>query len=238
MKKFIKTLFLAICTMCLCVLTSSVAFASESEPVEETQVVEVESAETIDENGLVDKIKDTVSGLLNEDNYFNNNILPLIISAASTLLAGLTLLIPYLRNSGKYKQLQAIYTRLKAENDNLQTLLNSTDITTIKDALALMMTEELTKAVKELKIDSTAYANFETQLKVLSAQVQALINGATNAWAQSPSAVQCLTVSPTEEAVKRQALEIKALEDYIRETKGDEAEAIILELKGENKAEV
>ena len=47
-----------------------------------------------------------------------------------------------------------------------------------------------------------------------------------------PAAVACLSEAPTEYAVKKQSMELKALEDYIREIKGEEAEAIITELKG------
>ena len=82
-----------------------------------------------------------------------------------------------------------------------------------------------------MKIDKKTYAEIKAQIDTISAQLNALINGATNAWRSSESAVACLAASPTQTVVEQQAAEIKALEDYIRETKGDEADKIISDVK-------
>ena len=75
------------------------------------------------------------------------------------------------------------------------------------------------------------YAQMEAKIELLSAQIDALIRGAQNAWSQSPAAVACLTASPSESVVRKQRDQIKALEQYITEYKGEEATAIISKLE-------
>lgn len=164
--------------------------------------------------------------------YFNDTVLPLIISAATTLIAALPFIIPVIKKNAKYNKLQAFYSRACDEITRLEEFVKSNDVENFKSKIAEAMSEELTKAVTSLKIESGVYADIVSKIETLSAQMNALSRGAANAWAQSPGAVACLSEAPTEYAVKKQSMELKALEDYIREIKGEEAEAIITELKG------
>lgn len=179
---------------------------------------------------ITDELGNTVMEL---SEFFNNRILPFIISASSTFLGLLIVAVPYIKKAGKLNRLQGLYKSIKAENDRLCSLLETTDVDKLKSTLEDILTEDLKKAIKNVKIDNEYLADVASQLRMLSAQMDAIINGATNAWAQSPGAIACLTSAPTETALKKSVSEVKALEDYIRETKGEEAEEIISRLKGE-----
>lgn len=179
---------------------------------------------------ITDELGNTVMEI---SEFFNNRILPFIISAASTFLGLLIVAVPYIKKAGKLNRLQGLYKSIKTENDRLCSLLETTDVDKLKSTLEDIMTEDLKKAIKNVKIDNEYLADVASQLRMLSAQMDAIINGATNAWAQSPAAVACLTSAPTETALKKSVSDVKALEDYIRETKGEEAEEIISRLKGE-----
>ena len=179
---------------------------------------------------ITDELGNTVMEI---SEFFNNRILPFIISAASTFLGLLIVAVPYIKKAGKLNRLQGLYKSIKSENDRLCSLLETTDVDKLKATLEDILTEDLKKAIKNVKIDNEYLADVASQLRMLSAQMDAIINGATNAWAQSPAAVACLTSAPTETALKKSVSEVKALEDYIRETKGEEAEEIISRLKGE-----
>lgn len=186
---------------------------------------------TEDPNKVSEDITSRIKAILNESDYFTKNILPLVISAGSALLMGIGALLPYLKKNAKYKQLLGLYKGLQAKTDELTKAIQEGDPDKLKEALTAALGTEFTKVLESLKIDKKTYAEIKAQIDTISAQLTALINGATNAWRGSESAVACLTATPTQSAVEKQAAEIKALEDYIRETKGDEADKVITEIK-------
>nr|DAN95854.1 MAG TPA: SMODS and SLOG-associating 2TM effector domain family 4 [Caudoviricetes sp.] len=187
----------------------------------------VPDADTEPTEDITAKIK----AILSESDYFTKNILPLVISAGSALLMGIGALLPYLKKNAKYKQLLGLYKGLQAKTDELTKAIQEGDPDKLKEALTAALGTEFTKVLESLKIDKKTYAEIKAQIDTISAQLSALINGATNAWRGSETAVACLTATPTQSAVEKQAAEIKALEDYIRETKGDEADKVITDIK-------
>lgn len=180
---------------------------------------------------LSEDITSRIKAILNESDYFTKNILPLVISAGSALLMGVGALLPYLKKNAKYKQLLGLYKGLQAKTDELTKAIQEGDPEKLKEVLTAALGTEFSKVLESLKIDKKTYAEIKAQIDTISAQLTALINGATNAWRGSETAVACLTATPTQSAVEKQAAEIKALEDYIRETKGDEADKVITEIK-------
>lgn len=180
---------------------------------------------------LSEDITSRIKAILNESDYFTKNILPLVISAGSALLMGVGALLPYLKKNAKYKQLLGLYKGLQAKTDELTKAIQEGDPEKLKEVLTAALGTEFAKILESLKIDKKTYAEIKAQIDTISAQLNALINGATNAWRGSESAVACLAASPTQTVVEQQAAEIKALEDYIRETKGDEADKIISDVK-------
>jgi hypothetical protein len=165
--------------------------------------------------------------------FFEEKILPLLISAGSALVMLVGSLIPYIKKSGKLKRLQGIYTATKAENAKYAELLASVDFDKFKEAIETVLTDDLKKKIAELGNYDGRFENMEAKLEILLAQLQAMRDGAMNAWAQSPAAVAALSVSPTETAVRKLAQQNAAFEKYIKAQKGEEADAIISELKGE-----
>ena len=166
--------------------------------------------------------------------FFEEKILPLIISAGSAFLMFLGAITPALKNSGKYKRLQGIYSATKAENAKYVELLQGTDIEKFKETIESILTDDLKKKIAELGNFEPKFDEMSAKMELLFAQMQSMKEGAINAWAQSPAAVAALTASPTESAVLKLVQQNKAFEGYIKEQKGDEAAKIIAELKGES----
>lgn len=202
-------------------------------PGEDTQV-----GDNLDttESGLLDKIAELtakINSLTNAD-YFVKNILPLITGAGSAIIGFVLMLFPTIRNNNKYRQLQGFYTQIKDENETLKTLLTSTDIPSLKDAFKAVVKDEqlelVDKFIKETKINEKGLAGLETDLSVAIGKINALISAAQNVWAKSPEAMAALTEAPERGTLVAMQRENDKLKDYIRQTKGEEAEAIIEEL--------
>ena len=257
MKKLSKFILLVICmAVIFCFGGAGIsAFAADETPTIPTEeTVDTPAGETPDDDKTPTEDKDAPQGgetatdgektedtneditsrikaILNESDYFTKNILPLVISAGSALLMGIGALLPYLKKNAKYKQLLGLYKGLQAKTDELTKAIQEGDPEKLKEVLSAALGTEFAKILESLKIDKKTYAEIKAQIDTISAQLNALINGATNAWRGSESAVACLAASPTQTVVEQQEAEIKALEDYIRETKGDEADKIISDVK-------
>lgn len=257
MKKLSKFILLVICmAVIFCFGGAGIsAFAADETPTIPTEeTVDTPAGETPDDDKTPTEDKDAPQGgetatdgektedtneditsrikaILNESDYFTKNILPLVISAGSALLMGIGALLPYLKKNAKYKQLLGLYKGLQAKTDELTKAIQDGNPEKLKEVLSAALGTEFAKVIESLKIDKKTYAEIKAQIDTISAQLNALINGATNAWRGSESAVACLAASPTQTVVEQQEAEIKALEDYIRETKGDEADKIISDVK-------
>lgn len=202
-------------------------------PGEDTQV-----GDNLDttESGLLDKIAELTAKInsLNNADYFVKNILPLITGAGTALLGFVLSVFPAIRNNNRYRQLQGFYTQIKDENEALKTLLTSTDIPSLKDAFKAVVKDEqlelVDKFIKETKINEKGLAGLETDLSVAIGKINALISAAQNVWAKSPEAMAALTEAPERGTLVAMQRENDKLKDYIRQTKGEEAEAIIEEL--------
>lgn len=188
------------------------------------------------ESGLLDKIAELtakINSLTNAD-YFVKNILPLVTGAGTALLGFVLSVFPAIRNNNRYRQLQGFYTQIKDENEALKTLLTSTDIPSLKDAFKAVVKDEqlelVDKFIKETKINEKGLAGLETDLSVAIGKINALISAAQNVWAKSPEAMAALTEAPERGTLVAMQRENDKLKDYIRQTKGEEAEAIIEEL--------
>lgn len=188
------------------------------------------------ESGLLDKIAELtakINSLTNAD-YFVKNILPLITGACTALLGFVLSVFPSIRNNNRYRQLQGFYTQIKDENEALKTLLTSTDIPSLKDAFKAVVKDEqvelVDKFIKETKINEKGLAGLETDLSVAIGKINALISAAQNVWAKSPEAMAALTEAPERGTLVAMQRENDKLKDYIRQTKGEEAEAIIEEM--------
>lgn len=173
--------------------------------------------------------------ILSVPEYFEEKMLPTLISAGTLLLGGLAMLVPFLQKNAKYNRLQGLYTKSMEELEKYSELLKNTDVSQFKAEQEEIISKYLkgsneNVAKLEARIE-LLYAQMEAKIELLSAQVDALIRGAQNAWSQSPAAVACLTASPSESVVRKQRDQIKALEQYITEYKGEEATAIISKLE-------
>ncbi len=165
---------------------------------------------------------------------FEEKILPFLISAGSAFVMFIGAIVPAIKSSGKFKRLQGIYSATKAENAKYAELLQGTDLDKFKDTIENILTGDLKKKIAELGNFQPQFDEIYAKLELLFAQMQSMKEGALNAWAQSPAAVAALTASPTESAVLKLVQQNKALEGYIKDQKGEEAEKIIAELKGES----
>ena len=233
MKKIVSILIIAL------LLTFTLGVAVYAEETTETTAQTTEQTPTpvtppTGEQGAQDENSTTQTDEdeLSKTQFFNEKILPLLTSAASAVVGLIAIAAPYIKKSAKFEKLHGIYLKQKEENETLQSLLNMTDVNKFKEAVEKVLTEDVKRALDAVKIDNDLVATFTAQIELMRAQIQTLIAGAQNAWAQSPAAVACLSAAPTESAVRKQAAYIAALEDYVKNAKGEEAEKILTELKG------
>lgn len=232
MKKKIFAILCALLVACLFVVPVS-AEEGETPPVTEGEgetPPATEGGENPPEGGEEIPAEETFSA------FFNERILPIIISAATLACGALVLVGPYISKAVKFKQLQGIYTKLNEENESLQHLLNATDVAAfsaaLKELLATIIPPDFTETMEKVKADQSKVVELRAQIELLAAQIDALIRGAQNAWAQSPGAVSALTAAPTAEAVRKLEAENAALTAYIRDQKQGEADTIIENVKG------
>ena len=240
-----KLLILALSVLMLTCLfgVSATAYAESATQNEQSteQTEQTEQTETTDseEKSELDKLKEKIAELtakLNEktggaSDYFTTTILPLLISLGGGLITGLGVLVPFIKKNSKYKALLVAYNKVTEELDNkiesIQTILSSTDVTKIKQAMSDLCGEELTKVVEKLKIDSAEMAELKLSIKTVMAKLDSLIAGAMNAWAKSSDAVSKLTENPSETVLKDLMTAKDKLIAYIRTIKGEEADEII-----------
>ncbi len=223
-----KKLILCVCLILSIglILTALTASSVHVRGVEDVEVIQEEQpAEPEQTDTKVAELISKVNTYLGDANgYFANTILPLIIGAGSALLTSLGALIPFLKTKAKYKAALASINNLEKQTEELQTLLTSTDITKIKEALQSLFSGELAKAVNNLKLDGAVYAEQKALLEIILAKLDAIINGAINAWSKSDGAVAALTAAPEHNVLNALEKENIQLKQYIREIKGAEAE--------------
>lgn len=226
-----KKLFAILCALLVASMFVVPVSAEEGEtpPATEGETV-TEGGETPPEGGEETPADETFSA------FFNERILPIIISAATLACGALVLVGPYISKAVKFKQLQGIYTKLNEENESLQHLLNATDVAAfsaaLKELLATIIPPDFTETMEKVKADQSKVVELRAQIELLAAQIDALVRGAQNAWAQSPGAMAALTAAPTAEAVRKLEAENAALMAYIRDQKQGEADTIIENVKG------
>ena len=227
----------------LCVLAFPVAtFTALAEPEEEPEVVEEEiveePAEETDESELKDKLAVAIAKLneyTGEDSFFKNKVLPLIISNGSTLLLfGALFLRTYLKKKSKAEALETLAASLQNENANLNTLLSSTDVGKIKEALISLLDGHIDKLLGEVEEKIKGYMDgflsIKTTVDTEYAQLKALAEAARLAWSSKPEVVELLAISPEKSTLENQAQVIEALKNIIYQCKGAEAENLIKEV--------
>lgn len=167
-------------------------------------------------------------------NYFKQYILPLITSAGSTLIAVLVLLLPYIKNVIRRKQVEAYAATLQKSNADLDTLLKSTDPDAIKKAVDGLFGERATEIVnemiKQIPIDNKRINELATEIGTVNAKLDCLIKGAQNAWAKSSAATAALTEVPEKSLLVEKEAENAKLKQYIRAQAGEEADKLIVDI--------
>lgn len=167
-------------------------------------------------------------------NYFKQNILPLLTGTGSALVAGLLALLPYIKNKNRRKQLEAYAATLQKANEDLDTLLKSTDPEAIKKAVDGLFGERATEIVnemiKQIPIDNKRINELATEIGTVNAKLDCLIKGAQNAWAKSSAATAALTEVPEKSLLVEKETENAKLKQYIRAQAGEEADKLIVDI--------
>lgn len=167
-------------------------------------------------------------------NYFKQNILPLLTGTGSALVAGLLALLPYIKNKNRRKQLEAYAATLQKANEDLDTLLKSTDPEAIKKAVDGLFGERATEIVnemiKQIPIDNKRINELATEIGTVNAKLDCLIKGAQNAWAKSSAATAALTEVPEKSLLVEKEAENAKLKQYIRAQAGEEADKLIVDI--------
>jgi hypothetical protein len=166
--------------------------------------------------------------------YFKQNILPLLTGTGSALVAGLLALLPYIKNKNRRKQLEAYAATLQKANEDLDTLLKSTDPEAIKKAVDGLFGERATEIVnemiKQIPIDNKRVNELATEIGTVNAKLDCLIKGAQNAWAKSSAATAALTEVPEKSLLVEKETENAKLKQYIRAQAGEDADKLIVDI--------
>jgi|GEM_PF-6656905 len=247
MKNFyLKMIIVLVCVFALASTTVFV-FAEEGSP--DTSVeTSVETSDETTTEPSIETIEDKTDGdlltmiseltakvnSLTQDNLFFNEVLPIIMGIWSAILSALAMLIPWLKNNAKYKQLQGAYKVLTESYSDLNTVLTSTDPEKIREALSNVvldeMKEQMQEALAKVKIDYNALGEVKAQTEILISQVKALCGAANIVWHGSAEATAILNAAPTAEAVAKAETENIKLKEYIRQQYGDAGEEKIAEI--------
>ena len=246
-KTFLKIILVFVIMLAVFVAGQAIfdkAFAEEAETeVNEPSTVEtdydvleaVENART-----TVDELKQQVADLVRnidkykEENFFNQYILPILISLGVILLSGICIAAPFLRKYFKNKKELAQYIAAYAAEKQKSTDANNMNIEEVVGLLKGFLTDEtqaqFDKFISTYKADASAFGGVEGKLETLTAQLQALCNAAGVVWHGSAQAVAFLNAAPTQEAVDKLAAENAKLKEYIRaqNDKGDEVVSKII----------
>nr|DAI55026.1 MAG TPA: hypothetical protein [Caudoviricetes sp.] len=247
MKAIKKNLMIALFIVCAVALILSICrvtiahadelpdLSSSSLSDTETSVIdEITPSDTTDETNskldeLLKKLDESDAGV-----YFKTYIMPIITGAGSALVAGLVALIPYIKNRNRRKQLEAFAATLQKSNEDLEKLINSTNVLELKSALTEIFCEtnkELINVLFErLENYLKSFAEIKSDIDILNAKVDCLIKGASNAWSKSTAAMSALTEVPEKSVLTKIESENEALKRYIREVQADEGEKKIKEI--------
>ena len=160
----------------------------EEPPVEDPPIEEPPVEDPPVEEPPAEIPPDDTAPIEEEDQFiisqlFEEKILPFIISAVSAFLMFLGAITPALKNAGKYKRLQGIYSATKKENEKYVELLQGTDIEKFKETVESILTDDLKKKIAELGNFEPKFDEMSAKMELLFAQMQAMKEGAINAWA-------------------------------------------------------
>ena len=237
MKKLLIILATFLLTTCLLFGTNTFALAEELDTGTE---IEQETPNLPSTDEIIDNLGGTLSeeekGLIKElvskvqgytessDSFFIRYVVPIIVAVALCFLIGLIILIPWLRNKIKLNDAE---TMLKNAKSVISDYKN--EIAELKKQLD---TESIKNDIKEfiknqwenigLMLEDTLKKN-GVEIDKVEACVQALINGAINAWHGSPEAVSCLTKVASATELKNLAEENAKLTALVYKFYGEEA---------------
>jgi hypothetical protein len=257
MKKTLKIISIILLSLCFAFMVTTIIlsatmpnFALAEEITEElpsedlpeefppTEILEetpTENEETL--NSLVTELLAILKeqGIESAGQYFEQKILPWLISSIVSLVLGVIMLLPTIKDKIKYKALKEKYNVTCDERDGYKNQVGVLSKDTVKAIVLEVFGETLKESIlpqlEKFKIENNVVSDVKTELDTISAKIDAFIKGATNAWSTVPEAVSALTEAP--EKIVLQQLENRklSLENYIREIKGEEAEKIIAELE-------
>ena len=229
MKKLIMIVAMAL-TVTLGAFFMGAAKAAEEPMTELAPSVSV-SAEPDSTTGANSELKPEKD----ETDFFNETILPLLISAGSVLLLVIGFIAPYIKKSNAYKALNTAYKAVKVQLKNQEEILNNLDTETLKKAIAesvgagmadlFAKFEEAIK--KELQFDNKALAEIYGGQELIKAMVGKFMEAARIVWAEADGAVTVLSEAPTQASVQKLALENKLLQEQIRGLASASADEII-----------
>ena len=232
------------------------AFAEEPEAPAETSVeTSVQSAEethaTNDEYDITEtvtqaqetiaELKQQVAALIanidryKEDNFFKEFVLPPLISAGVLVILGIIAAAPFLKRYFKNKkeltQYISAYAAEKQKNKDYEQFSIESFVDFLKGFLSDEVKKQFDEFAKTIKMDETAFAKLLGYLETMGVRFDGVIEAAKVVWGPNKTALALLSAIPTQEAVTKAELKVKRLEDYVRQTKGDEAEDIIKEVE-------
>ena len=170
---------------------------------------------------LVDKVKSYTES---SDSFFVRNIVPIIVATVLCLIIGLIMIIPWFKNKLKLKDAENMLSNahdiINNYKSELAELKKQVDTENIKNDIKTFIKQQWESV--GLMIEDTLKKN-GVEIDKVEACVQALINGAINAWQGSPEAISCLTKVASATELKNLAEENAKLTALVYKFYGEEA---------------
>lgn len=242
MKKLLIIFATILLTMSL-VFGTTVIVQAEEVPTESTQTSQdlPSTDEVIDNLGgtlteeekavikdLVDKVKGYTES---SDSFFIRYIVPIIVAVGLCFILGLLFVIPWCRKNLKLKDAENMLDNAREQLDGykkaIEELKKQVDSAGVKNDIKEYVKKQFDSIGTML--ECTLKQN-GVEIEKIEACIQALINGAINAWHGSPEAISCLTSVASATELKNLAEENAKLTALVYKLYGDEASKVLGDL--------
>lgn len=222
-----KILLLIIATLCLTVLcgTTVTAFAETTEPTVTQDEIDtiIDKLEELSDSGeLTAQLQQYLNKYENEDiQFFNQKILPIIISCGVLLLGGLVMVFPSIKKNSKYNKLVGYVTALE---DKLKAYETTSE--TESQARQNFLTAFTEKADK-VALDMNLFAKISRLEEENQAELEKIVSCLLHIVSEDADAVKLLTQTSSQKALEKDEKIIEQLKNVIRKISGETADDLI-----------
>lgn len=188
------------------------------------------SAETVnDEKQVIKEVKEYLDKYENEETaFFNQKILPILISAGITGLGYMVINLPNIKKNKKYNQMAGYVSALKDENASLKEKIKELEYNKEVETKATQdFLDKFHKETEKVSLDMNLFSKIAGLEEENQAQLEKIVSCLLYVVADDPNAVKTLTATASQKVVEKDEKIIENLKNALRKISGDTAEDII-----------